>query len=486
MRAEAMEASGAFHVLVVGRDYSQVADLFDRIARRSGYRFSHILHPRYIRDSRVDSPPREDLHFLRNVLHESMPAPDTTLLAALEQDGVPTVHNMILGDPVVSKIDHEMALRFATFLTRRFTELYQAIRPSVVVGSFDGLHSAIGFAVARQLGIPWVALNFSVIPQGMACFCEALTPDSRLQLTSAPGPASASAEEFLRRFEHREVRAYAYIAPKPRSVAGKIAALPRRVGVAMNILRSARLREHLQLAESRNLYSLRSTLGFFRRAARARRAISSFAALRSPPAQPYVLFGLHLQPESSIDVWAPFFSNQLWVIELIARSIPPTHRLLVKVHKSDISNYQRSQLQAMCSWPGVQIVEPFADMRSFIERAALLVSIQGTMGLEGALLGKPVISLGASPLVAFPSVSAAGRITDLPDLIRAKLAAAPPARAEIIAGYAAYLAPFLPASHNDWSARISDPEIEDYGRLFGELRHYLARASGAPRRAASA
>ena len=473
MTPKGRDDGSAFHVLVVGRDYSQLDELFDRIARRSGFRFSHILHPRFIAESRLDLPRRTDLHFLRTVLREPMPHPDRGLLTKLEGDGVPSVHNMILGDPIVSKIDYELAMGIATFLMHRFTLLYQTLTPTVVVGSFDGLHSAIAFAVARQLEIPWVALNFSVIPQGMACFCSALTPDSRIQLLPSPGPASADAEEYLRRFEHRNISAYAYIAPRPRSVAQRLAALPRRLAAVAQTRRNARLRQHLQLAESRNLYSVPTVLQFLRRSAHARRAIASFPALTSPPPQPFVLFGLHLQPESSIDVWAPFFSNQAWVVELIARSIPPTHKLLVKVHKSDVSNYTRAQLHKMKSWPGVEIVAPFADMRSFIERAQLLISIQGTMGLEGALLGKQVITLGDSPLVVFPNVSPVGRITELPALVREKLAAVAPSRAEIVAAYSAYLAPFMPASHNDWSVRVTDQEIDAYGALFGELRNFL-------------
>ena len=56
----------------------------------------------------------------------------------------------------------------------------------------------------------------------------------------------------------------------------------------------------------------------------------------------------------------------------------------------------------MRSFPGVELVAPLADARSFIESADLVVAIQGTIGLEAALLGKPVIMLGESPGHAVP------------------------------------------------------------------------------------
>ena len=191
------------------------------------------------------------------------------------------------------------------------------------------------------------------------------------------------------------------------------------------------------------------------------------------PTAPYVLFGLHFQPESSIDVWAPFFSNQMWVIELLSRSIPPSHKLLVKIHKSDIANYSSEQLKSMCAFPRVELVQPFADTRVLIESSKLVISIQGTMGLEAALLGKPVIMLGDSPVTVFPSASRIGEISDLPKLVRTKLVEPPPDRSQIVEAYASYLAPFMPASHNDWRVGIEEQAIERYGKLFSMLEQYV-------------
>jgi len=464
----------SFHVLTVGWEYPQVEELWDRIANRSGDRFSHILHPRYLREERPDSPPRSDLHFLRHELRHPMPAADGALLASLERPGVPTVHNMILGDPIVSKINYQAALGFATFLARRLMDLYVEINPSVIIGSFDCLHSGIALAVAKRLSVPWYALNFSVIPQGFACFCDGMSATSRVRFpTQPPHGREEFAEEWLRRFENRHVQAPAYIAPEPLSIVRNIAALPRRMLALGRTLKNSRVREHLQYTEGRNLYSVPAVLSFLRRSARARKSIAACPTVRTPPNTPYVLFGLHLQPESSIDVWAPFFSNQMWVIELLSRAIPPTHRLLVKVHKSDISNYVREQYERMRSFPGVEIVAPFADTRRFIEAADLVITIQGTMGLEGALLGKPVIVLGDSPVIGFPQVASIGKVTDLPVLVRSQLAAPPPSRRAIVTAYAAYLAPFVPASHNDWTVKPADEEIDHYVALFTELRRYL-------------
>jgi hypothetical protein len=135
----------------------------------------------------------------------------------------------------------------------------------------------------------------------------------------------------------------------------------------------------------------------------------------------------------------------------------------------------------MRAFPGVELVAPSADTFSFIRAASLVIAIQGTIGLEAALLRKPVIMLGDSPFTVFPGVSRVGEIPDLPALIRAKLVEAPPERRAIVSGYAEYLAPYLPASSNDWNERLTDDEIAAYVELFAALEQFVAApAESAP------
>ena len=279
----------------------------------------------------LGSLPHANHHFFREHLRECMPDADPDFLASLEREGVPTIHNMILGDPIVSKIGYEDAARFATFIARRLFQIYSEAKPSVVIGTFDCLHSGLGLAVARNMGIPWYATNFSVIPAGLVSLCDRMSPNSRVLMVERPkGELHGLAEDSLRRFENRHIQAAAYIAPTPAGLLKSFSQLPRKSAALARTLRDARLRQYLQFTEGRNLYDARSALSFLYRASRARKAVTEFRTLKCPPKKPYVLFGLHLQPESSIDVWAPFFSNQLWVIELLSRAIPPTHALLVR------------------------------------------------------------------------------------------------------------------------------------------------------------
>jgi CDP-glycerol glycerophosphotransferase (TagB/SpsB family) len=187
----------------------------------------------------------------------------------------------------------------------------------------------------------------------------------------------------------------------------------------------------------------------------------------------FAFFGLHMQPEASVDVWAPFFSNQIRVVELLSRSVPPTHKLLVKLHKSDVPNYSPEYIAALEALPGVEVVSPYADTHQFILRADLVFTIQGTMGLEAALLGKPVVIFGNILGSVFPNVTMVGKSTDLPALVREKLKSSPPSRSEVVGAFARHLAPYYPASSNDWTYVPDGTAIDGYSTLFDLLQKYL-------------
>ena len=175
-----------FHLVSLGWGGDLIAGLLDRVEEHTGQQLSHILLTPLDRESLSDRPDRTSFHYLREDIRAELPEPDLALLGSLEQPGVPTLHTMILSDRAVRHLDYAEALKYATCLARRLMELLETLRPSVVLGAFDGLHGAIAFAVARKLGIPWFAMQFSTVPKGLSCFCDGLTPDTDVTLSAPP------------------------------------------------------------------------------------------------------------------------------------------------------------------------------------------------------------------------------------------------------------------------------------------------------------
>ena len=201
-------APADFHFLTVGASARLVRNLWDRVAAGGGFRISHLVHPTYDRGSWDGSVSPNTVYFVRDELRTPMPTPDRALLASLEVGDVPTIHNMIMSDRVVTRLPYEDALGYATFLARRLREVFEAARPAAVIGDFDALHSSLGLAVARQLGIPWFALGFSTIPHGQVACCANLSPASLVMLEperrdSLRGRAAEVLENFRARHDAR-------------------------------------------------------------------------------------------------------------------------------------------------------------------------------------------------------------------------------------------------------------------------------------------
>jgi hypothetical protein len=469
-----MDQRSGLHVLTVGWSQQLIEGLCARIAAKSSHTFSHLLHPMCDLDSYGEKLHGSHIHWFFDTKRMRLPPPDRELLASLEHENVPTVHNMILSDRVASKLPYEEALTYASLVAKRLVAVLQQVQPSVVIGGFDGLHGSMTLAVARKLHIPWYALRFSVLPPGMAAFCENLSPASTISLRAPqPDRLRQLAEAALRNFEVEKIKAHAPSTPAFFNPGYLVRRIPSQLKVLFQTFHRGYAGQYNKYTDAETTYSVGAMLRESLRFRRNTIGVPQSWYAVEPPAEPFAFFGLHFQPESSIDVCAHFYSDQVRVVELMSRSLPPTHKLLVKLHKSAAAHYSRSQLAEFTKFPGVQLVSPFAKTREFIEKAALIFSIQGTIGLEGALLGKPVIMFADSPTKIFPNVSSVGRLPELPALVRRKLTEKMPERATTVEAFMAYLAPFCPASLNDWTIRPTDAEIDGYVDLFDLLGAFL-------------
>lgn len=125
----------------------------------------------------------------------------------------------------------------------------------------------------------------------------------------------------------------------------------------------------------------------------------------------YVFFPLHYQPEMTTLVCAPFCINQVSVIEDLAKSIPVGMRLVVKEHHGSIGRRPISDyINIKKNW-NVILVGPQENTMDLINHSKAILTINSTVGLQGILLGKPVIALAR---VGYDACSSVTRLHDVP------------------------------------------------------------------------
>lgn len=110
--------------------------------------------------------------------------------------------------------------------------------------------------------------------------------------------------------------------------------------------------------------------------------------------EPFVFFPLHFEPEISLSLLAPFFTDQISIIKLIARSLPVGYMLYVKEHPAMVVYRPRSYYKEIKKIPNVRLIDPAVTGYELIFKAKLVATITGTAGWEAILFKKPVITFG--------------------------------------------------------------------------------------------
>lgn len=133
----------------------------------------------------------------------------------------------------------------------------------------------------------------------------------------------------------------------------------------------------------------------------------------------FLYFPLHTEPEAKILATSPFFSNQLSVVENIARSIPIDFTLYVKEHPGQEMKLWRSidYYRKIIELPNVKLVHPTVNSQKLISKCSCVVSITGSTGFEALFYKKPVILFADEYYDCLSMVNKINNLTDLPSLI---------------------------------------------------------------------
>ena len=173
-------------------------------------------------------------------------------------------------------------------------------------------------------------------------------------------------------------------------------------------------------------------------------------------------YSLHAQPEFTVDVRAPFYRNQLALIENIAKSLPIGYRLIVKDHPSMKGERPLEFYRQLKSLPNVQLVSPSMDSHELIAQCDLVLTINGSVAWEAILYEKPVIVFGALCYGFFEKVIRCENFGDLPNLLKETLQKFRPDRAMSLRFITAYLET---VNECEWGAPTRMTSITSEGNI---------------------
>ncbi|KFM20095.1 Capsule polysaccharide biosynthesis protein [Marine Group I thaumarchaeote SCGC AAA799-P11] len=146
-------------------------------------------------------------------------------------------------------------------------------------------------------------------------------------------------------------------------------------------------------------------------------------SIRKLPDEKFVYFSLGLEPERTILIPTPFYSNQLEVIKNLARALPIEYQLFVKEHPMQkVRGWREIEYyKEILDLPNVQLIHPSVTNEEITKKSSLVVAVVGTSTLEAAIFGKPSIVFGKVIHSDLPSVFRVKNLEELPTIINKAL-----------------------------------------------------------------
>ena len=134
----------------------------------------------------------------------------------------------------------------------------------------------------------------------------------------------------------------------------------------------------------------------------------------------YLFFPLHQEPERSLLIACPYYTNQIETIRHIVKSMPIGYKLLVKEHPTqgpargwrDVSFYKE-----IMQIPNVDLIHPSVSNDKLIQNCSLVISAGGTSSFEATFFQKPSIIFADVGYSILPSVFKVNSFHELPTII---------------------------------------------------------------------
>lgn len=337
-------------------------------------------------------------------------APDLEFLARRERELGVSIERMLAAERhMLQGRNFEQIGRMAEVALREVAAAYDRAKPDFVLSEdVSCFHSYVHFVIARERGIPFWCIGAGRLPNRINVYSSGFQRYERFEARLAeyeqrgvPAAERAAAEEYIRSFRARPTQ------PPGMSKRAK------PVGVQLSDVRKLVDVASRYLADRGNPTAVRPLSAVGNRFVRIARIASVQATqlFEKPVAdEPYVFYPLHYQPEATTLVQAPLYVDQLALLQDVAKCLPIGHRLYVKEHASSRGRRPLEFYRGLKAIPSVRLLGPDENAFALIRGAAAVAVITGTVGWEGLLLGKPVVTFGDVFFNLHPSVHKAGRV----------------------------------------------------------------------------
>lgn len=323
----------------------------------------------------------------------------------------------------------------------------------VVFGEPTNINELVTNLLCQQLGIPFLYPQTLRIPDSRFFFGDGVATGK--MLSSGQGHHHESADIFIEKFVAKRMQPTYFHLHNRRTlnVRKNLKALLNRLSNHPFSRKHHLTHHHLRarlVSKLRMLFNRIYIQKFY-----------SHDNLNTIPGK-IAFFGLHVQPESSIDVQGPYFSDQLKLIKDIRRSLPFDISLVIKEHPNFLGGKPINFYRELRKIPNVWVISPYVSVFDIYQRASLVLTVSGTLAYEAGILGIPAITFANMYFKGFSSVTHCSDITRLTPLVTQLLQGAPLNRDCDIAAMEHLFQMSYPGY---WTDPINEPRVMEKSNL---------------------
>lgn len=320
-------------------------------------------------------------------------------LSGLEFGSAPRITEVILADRHLRRMPRDLSIRYLVRLEESITEFLRSRNIELVTTVNDTALQLLTIAICRRDRLLAVVPARVRLPPNRFGLFTTHTYQHLLHIRDPEEQDFTLAEEFLASFEAGAEKAQFYVTES--RLSDLISYLPRQLSFFRRAV-------GWSVHDRGSRHNRWTTVDLARMYLRKRLNLAWLQATRpyttEPGPRPFLLYALHMQPESTIDVVGSYFSDQLALIRNLARATPVTHDLYVKIHRGDAAGRRPSFYRELKRIPNVVIVGPEADTRELLRLCDVVFTVSGTIAYEAGLLGKTAVTFSRMYFDALPTV----------------------------------------------------------------------------------
>lgn len=379
----------------------------------------------------------------------------------------PTFSSIILMSRFYRGESSAALMHYMILTAMQIEEFFLRNRVEWVIAEPTNAVELLATAAAAKNGIPFGNIGFARLPQSRLVLYQDIEEREFYQLacadSSSDSAAFKAAETWLKQYREAPSRpAYFAAQAARRSLLSLLRSSWQNISLFVGGFTGASEVNSFRFFDLVILYAR----PYF--ASLKRRIITVEQGSEWEGRRPYVTYFLHVCPERSVDVVAPWFSNQLEVIKTIRRALPSKYDLLVKEHPSAQGGQPLSFYRQLRNIPNLHLLNAGIDSRSLIRNAAFIATISGTTAFESALLKTPALIFSNVFFRKLPLIFRCTSPEMLPDLMKQAIATPRDYEPDPAVGFLAAILTNSVESNWDGSGGILPAEtIDSFCELLG-------------------